>query len=102
MAQGDLIMSRRVDVTDRPSIRPAGRPTERRQSTLDAYGVKRSSSRYDRVQSRWWRLLNAANPKRNNLEVMRSTSTGSIIGPSSRSYGEEPGPGSSEVTVDEG
>ena len=95
-------MSRRVDVADRPSIRPAARLTERKQSTLDAFGVKRSSSRYDRTHSRWWRLLNVANPKRNNLEVLRASSSGSIIGPSSRSYGEEPGPGSSEVTVDEG
>ena len=69
---------------------------------LDRFGVKRSSSRYDPTIQRWWRLLNVANPKRNNLEVLRDSSSGSIIGPSSRSYGEEPGPGSSEVTVDEG
>ena len=91
-------MSRRVDVADRPSIRPAGRPTERRQSTLDAFGVKRSSSRYDKKLSRFWRLLNASNPKRNNRDI----SLERIKGPSSRSSGEEPGPGSSEVTVDEG
>jgi len=95
-------MSRRVDVADRPSIRPAGRPTERRQSTLDRFGVKRSSSRYDPTLSRFWRLLNASNPKRNNLENLLENSSGKFIGPSSRSYGEEPGPGSSEVTVDEG